>query len=81
MNFSKALMMMLTGILAVSPLQYTNGEIVQPAGEVVEESSAVTEEFPKTATVVSGDSAIGGFSLIIIAIIGKTKMSEEIRIA
>ena len=66
MNFTKALTMVLTGVMAVSPMQYTNGQIVQPTGEVAEETAPVSRSIiPETGTVVSSDSAIGGFSLII----------------
>lgn len=74
MSFTKALTMMLAGILAVSPMQFTKGEIVQPAEDVVEETasadaveetSSAEEATLETGAVVSVDSAIGGFSLII----------------
>ena len=66
MNFTKALTMILTGVMAVSPMQYTNGQIVQPTGEVAEETAPVSRSIvPETGTVISSDSAIGGFSLII----------------
>ena len=58
MNFTKALVVMLAGVLAVSPMQFTNGEIVQP-------TENVSEETVPTGSVITGDSAIGGFSLII----------------
>ena len=63
MNFTKVLTMMLAGVLAVSPMQFTNGEIVQPAENVTEETAAA--EKASTGSVITGDSAIGGFSLII----------------
>jgi len=64
MNFTKALTVMLAGILAVSPMQFTNGEVVQPTENVTEET-ITTEEAEPTGSVITGDSAIGGFSLII----------------
>lgn len=64
MNFTKALVVMLAGVLAVSPMQFTNGEIVQPTENVAEETVPAEEEVP-TGSVITGDSAIGGFSLII----------------
>ena len=65
MSFTKALTMMLAGILAVSPMQFTKGEMVQPTGEVVEENVPEEENILETGEVVSGGSALGGFSLII----------------
>ena len=66
MNLTKALTMVLTGVMAVSPMQYTKGQIVQPTEEVVEENVPVSRSIiPETGTVISSDSAIGGFSLII----------------
>lgn len=65
MSFTKALTMMLAGILAVSPMQFTKGEMVQPTGEVVEENVPEEENILETVEVVSGGSALGGFSLII----------------
>lgn len=64
MNFTKALTVMLTGILAVSPMQFTNGEVVRPAEEVTEETKPTQEAAP-TGSIITGDSAVGGFSLII----------------
>ena len=64
MNFTKALTVILTGVLAVSPMQFTNGEVVQPTENVTEET-ITTEEAEPTGSVITGDSAIGGFSLII----------------
>ena len=64
MNFTKALVVMLAGVLAVSPMQFTNGEIVQPTENVAEETVPAEEAVP-TGSVITGDSAIGGFSLII----------------
>ena len=64
MNFTKALTMILAGMLAVSPMQYTNGEIVNTTEDVVEEVP-VTEEAAPEAIIVAGNSAIGGFSFII----------------
>ena len=66
MNLTKALTMVLTGVMAVSPMQYTNGQIVQPTEEVAEEAIPVSRGIiPEPGTVISSDSAIGGFSLII----------------
>lgn len=64
MNFTKALVVMLAGVLAVSPMQFTNGEIVQPTENVAEETVPAEEAVP-AGSVITGDSAIGGFSLII----------------
>ena len=64
MNFTKALTVLLTGVLAVSPMQFTNGEVVQPTETVAEETKPAEEAAP-TGSVITGDSAIGGFSLII----------------
>ena len=63
MNCTKVLTVMLAGMLAVSPMQFTNGEIVQSTENVTEEAASAEEV--STGAVITGDSAIGGFSLII----------------
>lgn len=64
MNFTKALTMVLAGIMAVSPMQFTKGELVKSTEGVVEETVPALEE-TSAGSVISGDSAVGGFSLII----------------
>ncbi len=54
MNYTKAITVVLAGLMAVSPIQYTKGEEVPQA-----------EEIETTGTVVTGDTAIGGISLLI----------------
>lgn len=64
MNFTKALTIVLAGIMAVSPVQFLTDGIVQPTENVAEETTPVAEKV-SVDSVVTGDSAIGGFSLII----------------
>jgi len=64
MNFTKTLTMVLAGIMAVSPIQFLKDEIVQPTENVTEET-VPAEEKVSVGSVITGDSAIGGFSLII----------------
>ena len=64
MNFPKALTMVLAGVMAVSPMQFLTDAIVQSTENVTEETTSVTETV-SAGSVVTGDSAIGGFSLII----------------
>ena len=64
MNFTKALTMVLAGVMAVSPMQFLTDAIVQSTENVTEETTSVTETV-SAGSVVTGDSAIGGFSLII----------------
>ena len=56
MNYTKAMSVLLAGIMAVSPIQFTKGEIVETA----EAETPVT-----VANVVTGDTAVGGISLMI----------------
>lgn len=55
MNYTKAISVLLAGIMAVSPMQFTKGEIVETA----------EPEMPVTgSTVVTSDTAVGGISLM-----------------
>ncbi len=60
MNYTKAITVMLATIMAVSPMQYTKGEVVR---QQTEETVAV--EAPATGSVVTSDTAVGGISLLI----------------
>lgn len=64
MNFTKALTIVLAGIMAVSPVRFLTDGIVQSTENTAEETVPVAETVP-TTSVITGDSAIGGFSLII----------------
>lgn len=63
MNYTKAMTWILTGLMAVSPVQFTNGKAVIAATE----SKEATETFTvaENSSVVTADSAIGGVSLLL----------------
>ena len=65
MNYTKVLTLVLAGIMAVSPLQYTNGEVLQMTTETASEEIDVEEAPAVTGTVVNSDTAVGGISLLI----------------
>lgn len=56
MQYTKVLSVVLAGIMAVSPIQFTNGENVQTTENKEHENSVVA---------ITSDTAVGGFSLII----------------
>ncbi len=60
MNYTKAITVMLATIMAVSPMQYTKGEVVNQQAEETISADAVS-----TGTVVTSDTAVGGISLLI----------------
>ena len=60
MNYTKVITVVLAGIMAVSPMQYTNGEVVHQQKEEVK-----AEETKSTPTAVTSDTAVGGISLLI----------------
>ena len=66
MNYTKVLTVILTTIMAVSPVQYTNGEVLLPTVDTASEETQ-TEEVTVAAagTVVTSDTAVGGISLLI----------------
>ena len=58
MKYTNVMAVVLAGIMAVSPMQFTNGQVVQQPEEAATEQEEVT-----TNPVVTGDTAVGGFSL------------------
>jgi len=65
MNYTKVVTLVLTAIMAVSPVQYTKGEALLSTVETAPEEAA-TEALPEvTGTVVNSDTAVGGISLLI----------------
>jgi len=58
MKYTNVMAVVLAGIMAVSPMQFTNGQVVQQPEERATEQEEVT-----TNPVVTGDTAVGGFSL------------------
>ena len=57
MNYTKVITVLLAGIMAVSPMQYTNREMVRS------EEPAPSEQ-ATAGTVIAGDIAVGGISLL-----------------
>jgi len=57
MNYTKVITVLLAGIMAVSPMQYTNREMVRS------EEPAPSEQVT-AGTVIAGDIAVGGISLL-----------------
>lgn len=55
MNCTKVMMVVLAGVMSVSPMQFTKGEEVTITEQMAEEKGAF----------VSGDSAVGGISLVL----------------
>ena len=64
MNYTKAITVLLAGIMAVSPMQYTNGEVLQQQEEATPVETTVEEAAP-TGIVVTSDNALEGISLLI----------------
>ncbi|MBP3569841.1 MAG: C40 family peptidase [Lachnospiraceae bacterium] len=67
MNYTKAMTLILVGIMAVSPIQFTNGEELKIAEETKAENAVETavETMVASNTMVSADSAVGGISLML----------------
>ena len=66
MNYTKVLTVILTTIMAVSPVQYTNGEVLLPTVDTASEETQTEEvTVAATGTVVTSDTAVGGISLLI----------------
>lgn len=69
MNYTKAITVILAGIMAVSPLQYTNGDMVQQTEETasaeVVSAETASEDSASVGTVITGDTAVAGISLLI----------------
>jgi len=66
MNYTKVLTVILTTIMAVSPVQYTNGEVLLPTVDTASEETQTEEvAVAATGTVVTSDTAVGGISLLI----------------
>ena len=63
MNYIKVITLLLTGIMAVLPMQFGNGEIVKAVNEVNKTTETIS--VAKSGSVVTSDSAIGGISLIL----------------
>ena len=63
MNYTKAMSVILAGIMAVSPIQFTSGEKLNIVEEVTETSENVAP--PAVACVVSDNSTVGGISLLL----------------
>lgn len=64
MNFTKVITVLLAGIMSVSPMQYTKGELLQYPVEVASEENSA-EETASDGTVITSDNAVGGISLLI----------------
>ena len=58
MKYTNVMAVVLAGIMAVSPMQFTNGQVVQQP-----EERAIEQEEVTTNPVVTGDTAVGGFLL------------------
>lgn len=68
MNRWKVITGMLVSILAISPLQYTHGEPVRCIEKLTEESSqeeAKEDDLTVFGSIISGDNAVGGLSLML----------------
>jgi len=64
MNYTKVVMLVLSAIMAISPVRYGNGEPLQLTVENVKEESS--GEVPETVGIVANsDTAVGGISLLI----------------
>ena len=67
MNYTKALTWILAGVMAVSPMQFTNGEEVKITGEMMETAEVMDPsanvEAAVSTNVVSDTSAVAGISL------------------
>ena len=64
MNYIKMITVMLAGIMAISPMEYTKGErLLQTVDTTAEE--AVPTETSSMGNIVNSDTAIGGISLLI----------------
>jgi len=64
MNYIKMITVMLVGIMAISPMEYTKGELLlQTVATTAEE--AVPTETSSMGNIVNSDTAIGGISLLI----------------
>ena len=64
MNFAKALTMVLTGVMAVSPMQYTKGQIVQPTEEVTEEDILMLVDVGNETGVIEESQITGSISSV-----------------
>jgi len=64
MNYTKAITVLLAGIMAVSPMQYTNGEVLQQQEEATPVETAAAESV-SAGSVVNSDTALDGISLLI----------------
>lgn len=71
---TKAITVVLAGIMAVSPMQFTNGEIVGQNRQLLMEESVFTEtegsseellETMAAGAIVNSDTAVGGISLLL----------------
>ncbi len=67
MNYTKAMTLVLAGIMAISPMQFTKGEELKITEETTAEASveAPVEIVSETGKIVSADSAVGGISLML----------------
>lgn len=63
MNYTKAMTLILAGIMAVSPMQFIKGEELKITEEATAEPAV--EVMTASSTVVSADSAVGGISLML----------------
>ena len=65
MNYTKVLTWVLTSIMAVTPVQYTNGLLLQPVEEVTLGDWLTAPLLAVSGTVVNSDTEVGGISLLI----------------
>lgn len=69
MNYTKAMVVILAGIMAVSPMQFTNGEELKITGETTETAEVLESAMPmktaETTNEISDSSAVGGISLML----------------